>query len=163
VQSLLFGDVLAISDGELLLAGALAAFTLAALRLSHRRLLLVGFDRGSARAFGSSPHAADLIMLGLVGAFTVVAVQALGNLLILALLVGPAATARLLTQRIVPMMVLATALAILSGTGGIYLSYHAGTAAGASIAAFVVAMHLLVSVSLRALEPRRVAHLEPAS
>ena len=158
VQELLFGNVLAISDAELLLAAALALLVPAALWLAHQRLLLVGFDRTSARAFGTSAHVADLIMLGLVGAFTVVAVQALGNLLILALLVGPAAAARLLTQRIVPMMALATALAVLSGVAGIYVSFHADTAAGASIAACVVLLYVVVS----ALEPRRMARLEPA-
>jgi ABC-type Mn2+/Zn2+ transport system permease subunit len=158
VQELLFGNVLAISDAELLLAGALAFVVPAALWLAHQRLLLVGFDRASARAFGTSAHIADLIMLVLVGAFTVVAVQALGNLLILALLVGPAAAARLVTQRIVPMMALATALAVLSGLAGIYVSFHADTAAGASIAACVVVLYVVVS----ALEPRRMARLEPA-
>ena len=56
---------------------------------------VVGFDRLNARAFGATPTAADLLLVLLVGAFTVVAVQALGSLLVLAMLVGPAATARL--------------------------------------------------------------------
>ena len=145
VQELLFGDVLAVSDGELWLAALLAASTLACLGVVHRRLLVVGFDRSSARAFGAAPHTADLVLLGLVGAFTVVAVQALGNLLVLALLVGPAASARLLSDRLVPMMACATALALLAATAGLYLSYHGGTAGGASIAAAVVAIHVLVS------------------
>jgi len=147
VGELLFGDVLGVTDGELLLAAGLALATLAALALAHGRLLVVGFDRASARAFGARPHTADLVLLGLVGAFTVIAVQALGNLLILALLVGPAASARLLTDRLPPMMGIAAALALLAGTAGLYLSYYADTAAGASIAAAVVAFHLVVSAA----------------
>ena len=149
VQDLMFGDVLALSSGELLLAGTLAAGMLAALRLVHGRLLVVGFDRTAARAFGSSPTTADVILLLLVGAFTVIAVQALGNLLVLALLVGPAATARLLTWRLGTMMALATLFAVVAGAGGIYLSYYADTAGGASIAAVVVAAYVCVAAGSR--------------
>ena len=146
VAELLFGDVLAVSGGDLLLAALLAVVTLACLAVAHRRLLVVGFDRANARAFGAAPHTADLVLLGLVGVFTVVAVQALGNLLILALLVGPAASARLLTERLVPMMGLAAGVAVLAAAGGLYLSFYADTAGGASIAAAVVVVHVLVSM-----------------
>jgi ABC-type Mn2+/Zn2+ transport system permease subunit len=149
VQDLMFGDVLALSSGELLLAGMLAAGMLAALRLVHGRLLVVGFDRTAARAFGSSPTTADVILLLLVGAFTVIAVQALGNLLVLALLVGPAATARLLTWRLGTMMALATLFAVAAAAGGIYLSYYADTAGGASIAAVVAAGYVCVAAGSR--------------
>jgi ABC-type Mn2+/Zn2+ transport system permease subunit len=149
VQDLMFGDVLALSSGELLLAGLLAAGMLGALRLVHARLLVVGFDRTAARAFGSSPTTADAILLLLVGAFTVVAVQALGNLLVLALLVGPAATARLLTWRLGTMMALATLIAVAAAAGGLYLSYYADTAGGASIAAVVVAAYVCVAAGSR--------------
>ncbi len=147
VSGLLFGDVLAVTDGELALAAGLALATLACLAVTHGRLLVVGFDRSSAAAFGARPRAADLVLLALVGAFTVIAVQALGSLLILALLVGPAASARLLTGRLVPMMGVATALAVLAGAAGLYLSHHADTAGGASIAAAVVVIHFAVSAA----------------
>jgi ABC-type Mn2+/Zn2+ transport system permease subunit len=149
VQELLFGDVLGVSGGELALSAVLAVVVAAALAAAHGRLLAVGFDRANAPAFGASPRAADLVLLLLVGAFTVVAVQALGALLVLAMLVGPAATARLVVHRLPVMMGLATALAALGGMGGLYLSYYADTAAGASIAAVIVAMHLTVAASLR--------------
>ena len=67
VQELLFGDVLGVSSGELLLAAALAAVVLAALRVAHGQLLTVGFDRANAPAFGASPRAADALLLLLVG------------------------------------------------------------------------------------------------
>lgn len=156
VQDLLFGDVLAITDGDLLLAAALAGGVLAALRLGHVRLLIAGFDRSNAPAFGASPVLADLLLLSLVGAFTVVAVQALGSLLVLAMLVGPAATAALLLRRLLPMMALAALLGALGGAAGLYLSYHADTAGGASIAAAVTATYALVALALR-WGPRPVA------
>jgi ABC-type Mn2+/Zn2+ transport system permease subunit len=162
VQDLLFGDVLGVSSAELILTAALAAVVLAALRATHGKLLAVGFDRGNAPAFGASPRAADTLLLLLVGGFTIVAVQALGALLVLAMLVGPAATARLLTHRLPRMMALGGTLAALCGAGGIYLSYYADTAAGASIAAIVVGVHLCTVGALRFLQPGPVAGLEPS-
>src|SRR5688572_23532756 len=142
VQELLFGDVLGVSSGELLLTAALVAVVLAALRGAHGKLLTVGFDRANAPAFGASPRAADALLLLLIGGFTIVAVQALGTLLVLAMLVGPAATARLVTDRLRGMMVLAAAIAAAAGAIGLYVSYYADTAAGASIAAVIVAVHI---------------------
>ena len=139
---LLFGDVLAVSDGDLVAAAALAVLVLAALRVLHGRLLLTGFDRASAMALGGRPLVTELGLLALVAATIVVAVQALGNLLVVALLVGPASTARLLVDRIVPMMWLAVLTAVAGGAAGLYLSYYAGTAGGASIAGAIVVLYL---------------------
>ena len=154
IRALLFGDVLGVSSGELLLTAGLAGLILAALRAAQGKLLMVGFDRTNAPAFGASPRAADTLLLLLIGGFTVVAVQALGTLLVLAMLVGPAATARLVTHRLGSMMALATAIAAGSGAAGLYLSYYADTAAGASIAAVVAAVHIAAVAGLRLSEAR---------
>ncbi len=122
---------------------------LAALRVAHGKLLTVGFDRANAPAFGASPRAADALLLLLIGGFTIVAVQALGTLLVLAMLVGPAATARLVTDRLRSMMALAATIAAAGGAAGLYLSYYADTAAGASIAAVIVAVHIAAVAGLR--------------
>lgn len=160
VQDLLFGDVLGVSGAELALSAVLAGVVAAVLATVHGRLLAVGFDRSNAPAFGASPREADLVLLLLVGAFTVVAVQALGALLVLAMLVGPAATARLVVHRMPAMMALAAALAALGGMGGLYLSYYADTAAGASIAAVIVALHLITGAALQGLKARPMPGLE---
>jgi ABC-type Mn2+/Zn2+ transport system permease subunit len=143
IQGLLFGDILGVSRTDLLLAGALAVVVVAGLRLLHGQLLAVGFDRASAGAFGGRPALVEAALLVLVALAILVAVQGLGNLLVVALLVAPAATARLFARRVVAMMVLGSALAIAAGVGGLYLSYYAGTAAGASIAAVMVAVYLV--------------------
>jgi len=117
-----------------------------ALAFLHRLLLAVGFDRLNARALGATPAAADAALLSLVAVAILVGVQALGNLLVLAVIVGPAATARLLTRRIVPMMALAGLLAIVGAAAGLYLSYYADTAAGASVAVAIVALFVLVLI-----------------
>jgi ABC-type Mn2+/Zn2+ transport system permease subunit len=142
LQGLLFGDVLGVSDTDLALAGGLAALVLAALVLLHGRLLAVGFDRSSAPALGARPLVVDAALLVLLALALLVAVQGLGNLLVVAVLVAPAAAARLVARRMAPMMGVSAAIAVLAGIGGLYLSYYAGTAAGASIAAVLVGAYL---------------------
>jgi ABC-type Mn2+/Zn2+ transport system permease subunit len=149
---ILFGDVLAVSDGDLLTSGILAVSVVFALRLLHEQLLVVGFDRAAAPVLGAKPLLTELALLALIAATIVVAVQALGNLLVLALLVGPASIARLLTDRLLPMMGVATVAAIVGGVAGLYLSYWAGTAGGASIAAAIVAMYLSAFTVVRVRE-----------
>jgi ABC-type Mn2+/Zn2+ transport system permease subunit len=141
--ALLFGDVLGVSDADLALAGGLAVAVLAALSLLHGRLLLVGFDRLNAAALGVRPGVVDAALLLLVAGALLVAVQGLGNLLVIAVLVGPAACARAITHRMAPMMAVGAAIAVLAGVGGIYLSYYARTATGASIAAVIVSTYLV--------------------
>jgi ABC-type Mn2+/Zn2+ transport system permease subunit len=143
IESLLFGDVFGVTDGDLLTAALLVVLVGVALRLLHGRLLVAGFDRGTARSLGVSPALVDAALLLLLGAGIVVAVQGLGNLLVVAVFVGPAATARRLSDRMLPMMLLAAGLAALAGVAGLYLSYYAGTAGGASVALAIVAVYLL--------------------
>ena len=151
IQGLLFGDVLGLSGSDLLLGLGLGVVVLAALWILHGRLLAVGFDRSSARSLGAAPALVDTALLLLVAAAILVAVQGLGNLLVVAVLIAPAATARLLARRMAPMMALAAALAVLAGVAGLYLSYYARTAGGASIAGMMVAFYLVAlgATSLR--------------
>lgn len=146
LQSLLFGDVLGVSDTDLALAGALGVVTLVALALLHGRLLVVGFDRLSAPGLGVRPLVADVALLGLLALALLVAVQGLGNLLVVAVLIAPASGARMLARRMAPMMAAAAAVAVASGLGGLYLSYYAGTAAGASIAAVLVGVWAVIGL-----------------
>jgi ABC-type Mn2+/Zn2+ transport system permease subunit len=145
IRGLLFGDVLGVSDDDLALAAILAAAVLAALRLLHGQLLAVGFDRAGARTLGARPVLAELGLLVLIALAILVAVQGLGNLLVVALLVGPASTARLVCRRMPSMMAVASFAAIAGGVGGLYISYYAGTAAGASIAGTLVALFCLTA------------------
>ena len=130
---------------------------LGSLRLLHTRLLAVGFDRTTAGPLGASPALADTALLVLIALAVLVAVQGIGNLLVVAVLVGPAATARLLARRMAPMMALAAAIGVLAGAGGLYLSFYADTAAGASIAGVMVAVYLLAAAAAATplLRPRR--------
>jgi ABC-type Mn2+/Zn2+ transport system permease subunit len=153
LQGLLFGDILGPSDGDLIAAAALVVVVLACLALIYPRLLAVGFDRDGARALGVRPGATEAVLLILLGAAIVVAVQGLGNLLVVAVFVGPAAAARELTERALPMMLVAVAVAVLGGLAGLYCSYYLGTAGGASVALAILAAYLV------ALAAGRLRHL----
>jgi len=160
IDSLLFGDVFGVGDGDLLAAGLLVLLVGVSLRLLHARLLAVGFDRAAARALGVSPAFVEVALLALLAVATVVAVQGLGNLLVVAVFVAPAAAARLLSDRMVPQLGIAAAIAALAGIAGLYLSYYAGTAGGASVALALVAAYLL-ALPLSALRRRRSAIAPP--
>ncbi len=143
LQGLLFGDILGPSDGDLIAAAALVLVVLAGLALFYPRLLAVGFDAAGARALGVRPGATEAVLVILLAAAIVVAVQGLGNLLVVAVFVGPAAAARELTERAVPMMLAAVAIAVLGGLAGLYCSYYLGTAGGASVALAILAAYLV--------------------
>jgi ABC-type Mn2+/Zn2+ transport system permease subunit len=146
LQELLFGDILGVTDGDLVAAAALVALVAAGLLLFHWRLLATGFDRASAGALGAAPGVTEAALLVLLGLAIVVSIQGLGNLLVVAVFVGPAAAARQLTDRIGPMLAIAIAIAIAAGVAGLYVSYYAGTAGGASVALAILAAYLLAKV-----------------
>lgn len=157
LDAILFGDVLGVTDVDIALAGGLGVAIVAVLVVLHQGLLVAGFDRLNARALGRPPGALDLALALLLALATLVAVQALGNLLVVAMLVGPAACARLLSDRMAPMMLIATAIAILASVAGLYASYHADLAAGASVAASIAVAFLLALVA------RGVARARPSA
>jgi ABC-type Mn2+/Zn2+ transport system permease subunit len=139
LSELLFGDLLGLTTGNVLAAAALAAAVLVALAASHRNLAVTGFDRGSAHALKVSAPRTDLVLLILLAIATVAAVQGLGNLLLIALIIAPATAALALTTRLAPALATAALLAALAGAAGLYLSYRLEIAAGASVALCAVA------------------------
>jgi ABC-type Mn2+/Zn2+ transport system permease subunit len=151
IGELLFGDLLGVTPADIAVSAALTAATLVVGLLLYRPLVAVGFDRGSARAFGARPLPVELALLALVAVAVLIGVRALGNLLVVALVVGPAASARLLVRRLPAMMVVATLIAWASGLAGLYLSYYVDVAAGAAVACCTVAAYLaaLAAGSLR--------------
>jgi ABC-type Mn2+/Zn2+ transport system permease subunit len=144
IQGLLFGDILAPSDSDLILSGTLALVVLIALGALHWRLLAVAFDRSTSAALGAPPTVADVAVLAVLATAALVTVQGLGTLLAVAMLVGPAATARTFTRRLPTMMLASTLLGAGAGVAGIYISFHAGLAAGASIAGCIALAYLVV-------------------
>ena len=146
---LLFGDLLGITNGDIAAAAALSAGVLVALAVGYRALTATAFARGSAQALGIRPARADLALLALLAVTTVAAVQGLGNLLLVALILAPAAAALNLAQRLPATLALAAGLAVLAGIAGLVISYEFEIAAGASVALCAVAL-----ASLGLLKPK---------
>jgi ABC-type Mn2+/Zn2+ transport system permease subunit len=145
IQSLLFGDLLGIGDGQLAATAAIAFVVLGILWLFHDRLLAIGFNRDAGPSLGLRPGIITALLLSLVAITVLVGVQGLGNLLVAAILVGPAATARLVSRRVGPMMLTAVLVALIAGVAGIYASYYLRTAAGASVVVALLACYLLAA------------------
>jgi len=143
---LLFGDLLATSASDVWRTAALVAALLVALALAHRALVLAAFDPPAARSLGISPGRADFVLLVLLALALAATVQALGNLLAVALLLAPAAAALRLTRRLVAAMALAAGLAVLAAVLGIEASYHWELAAGSSVALAAVALWALTAL-----------------
>ena len=140
---LLFGDLLGLTNGDLVAAAALSAGVLIALAVGYRALAATAFARGSAQALGLRPARADLALLAVLAVTTVAAVQGLGNLLLVALILAPAAAALNLATRLPATLALAAALAVLAGIAGLVVSYQFELAAGASVALCAVALSSL--------------------
>ncbi len=141
--ALLFGSILGISTSDVVVTAVILVVVLAVLLLFLKELAMVAFDSTLARTLGYPVFWLDLLLLMLVAATIVAGLQAVGNILILALIVTPAAAARLLTDRLGRMMALSAVIGAGSGAVGLLVSYHAGTSAGASIVLTATAAFLL--------------------
>jgi ABC-type Mn2+/Zn2+ transport system permease subunit len=140
---LLFGDLLGVQRRDLAEAAVLAAGITVALLLAHRRLALSVFDRAAAPSLGARPARWELVLLALLALCTVAAVRALGNLLVVAMILAPAAAALNVARRLPAALGIAAVLAGLAGVSGLIASYHWEVAAGASVALAAMLLFLI--------------------
>jgi manganese/iron transport system permease protein len=130
---ILFGNVLGISGEQLVLASIAGVLILAVLWVVWRELVFVSFDPVGAAAAGLRPLNYDTLLLGLIGVAIAISVQLVGVVLVVAMLVTPAATARLVSRDLRTMLAVCMAAAIGSSIGGIWLSYYVNAASGGTI------------------------------
>lgn len=149
----LFGNVLAVSAGELVALALLGAGILAATAATFHQQLFVAFDEEIARAYGHRVGGLDTLLLVLLAATVMVGVRLVGVLLIEALLVVPAAAAGLWATHYRSQLLLSTGLAVGCGLVGLVAAYALDLAAGGTIALVAVAVFFL-SVLVR---PREAA------
>jgi len=141
--SFLFGNVLAISAEDLLGLVALGGLVLAVVAIFWKELLYATFDPLGAGAAGLPVARLEYLVLALVALTIVVSLQAVGIILVVAMLVTPAATAQLLTVRFAALMRLAIVIGIGSGVVGLYLSDWLRVASGATIVLVETALFLV--------------------
>ena len=130
---MLFGNVLGIVPRDLVLISALALAVLGFLLLFHKELELTSFDPTHAKAMGLGADRVRYGLLVLLSLTVVAGVQAVGVVLISALLITPAAAASLVTSSLPRMMAISAAIAVFSGIAGLYASYFFDVASGAAI------------------------------
>ncbi|MFJ8084301.1 anchored repeat-type ABC transporter permease subunit [Streptomyces sp. NPDC096205] len=143
LSSFLFGQVLAVSAADVWTVAGIGAVLVAVVLVLRRELVTVSLDRETARAAGLPVFRLDLVLYAVVTSTIVMSLEAVGNVLVLALLITPAATARLLTDRLWSMTLLASVLGCAGSVAGLYVSYAYDLAAGGSIVVVLTGLFVL--------------------
>lgn len=133
LEHILFGDPLGASWTDVALTGIIGAVVLALMLMLKRVFVMASFDPSGARAMGLRVSLLDVALLLLAALTVVISFKAVGNILVIALLITPAATARLLTDRLDYMMLLASALGAAASVVGLYIGHAQETSAGGAI------------------------------
>nr|WP_310419557.1 metal ABC transporter permease [Chamaesiphon sp. OTE_8_metabat_110] len=142
---ILFGNVLGIADGDIIQTVIISAITLVTLAILRKDLMLFCFDSTHARSIGLNTTFLYYVLLSLLALTAVAALQTVGIILVVAMLVTPGATAYMLSDRFDMMMLIAMASGIFSGVMGTYISYHIDGSTGGCI---VVLQTLLFLVAM---------------
>jgi manganese/iron transport system permease protein len=129
----LLGNVLGIGIGDLVQVAILGVIVLAIVVAIRKELLFATFDPLGAAASGLPVAALEYLLLALLGVTIVVSIQAVGIVMVVAMLVTPAATAQLIVVRFERLMLLAALLASIAAVSGLYASFYLNLASGASI------------------------------
>jgi manganese/iron transport system permease protein len=133
VQSIVLGNILGISDEDVVQVVVISAVTLGILLLKWKDLMVVFFDEAHARSVGLDPFRLKVVFFTLLSAATVAALQTVGACLVIAMVVTPGATAYLLTDRFSALLTIAVAIGALTSFVGAYLSYFLDGATGGVI------------------------------
>lgn len=161
VTAILFGDVLAVTRADVGGLAIAAAVALAVAVAFHRPFTALAFDTRKATTLGLHPRLAEVVLIGLVTLAVVASYRAVGTLLVVGLLLAPAAAARAWTRHVASTMLLGAGIGAAAVLVGLLVSWHAGTAAGASIAAVAVGS-VVVSRALAVVVLRRTPIPAPA-
>lgn len=163
LTEILFGNVLAVSEVDLILSSAAALVVLLAIGLLYRPLVLASFDPVGTRALGLPLRTLDLLLYGLIALAVVSGLAAVGSLLVTALLIVPAASARLLVRRVNQQMLISAALGALAGWIGLYVSYYLRVASGGAVVLAAVAIFGLALIVRVQRSTRTAFNVRPAT
>lgn len=144
LTSILFGDALGVSTEHLTIQGVIAAAVVLLALLLYRPLLTLSFSEAKSRSLGMRPQLTHVLLLVMIGAAVIGSFQAVGTVLVFGLLVGPPATAALVTRTVPAMMFTAMVLGAVSVTLGLILSFHWDTAASATMALVPIVLFFVV-------------------
>ncbi|MDO5534337.1 MAG: metal ABC transporter permease [Propionibacteriaceae bacterium] len=156
LTAILFGDIFGVDEGTLVTMAVLGVPVLVASLFLYRPLLALSFSPEKAQTLGMNPRFTHAALLVLIATAVIASFQAVGTLLVFGLLVGPPATAALVTRTVPQMFAVSVVLAAVSVWLGLTLSYHLGTAGSATMALVAIAAFfatLAVRGLVRAVRP----------
>jgi manganese/iron transport system permease protein len=169
LTGLLFGRVLGVDSSDIVLTAGVAVAVLAALGMFGKEIVLRSFDPVGATAYGYRVVALDLVLNVAIALVVVAAVKAVGTVLVIALLITPAAAARLVCQRIGPMIAVSCGITAACGWLGLAISYDLSVhhdlrlASGATVVVVLTAAFLLVAAGAAAWRWRVGRAVEPSA
>jgi manganese/iron transport system permease protein len=146
VQSIVLGNILGISDEDVVQVAIIAAVSLVILIARWKDMMLVFFDENQARAVGLSPTRMKILFFVLLSACTVAALQTVGACLVIAMVVTPGATAYLLTDRFGRLVVIAVSMGVVTSAVGAYASYFLDGSTGGMIVVLQTVLFLIAFV-----------------
>lgn len=170
LSHILFGNILSVAPSDLWALATMTALIVGLLVVFHRELTVTAVDPTHAAASGIPVGLVRMGLLVLLAPTIVIGVDTVGVVLMTAMLVTPAATAALLTRRLVPMMLISVGVGMVSGFAGLLISYHVGGSSGAAIVLVATGLFavawlgraLAESLGRRALSPPTSEADEPA-
>ncbi|NJM99588.1 MAG: metal ABC transporter permease, partial [Phormidesmis sp. RL_2_1] len=143
LEELLFGDILSITPADVREIGLITLVVLLAVKVFYKELLFFTFDRLGAEAVGLPVAAINIGLMAAITLTIVASIKTVGVILVIALMVSPAAAAYLLTKELHWMMVVGSGLGVLSCMIGMYISYYFNTPSGPAIALTLFTCFLL--------------------
>ena len=146
IEDLLLGQVLGVSQTDVYVSLGLAAVVLVGLYAFHRQLIYTTFDPVGAKVVGIKTGLVEYVLLALLAIVIVIGIQAAGIVLVMAMLITPAATAYLLAKRFVGVMTIGALVGALSAVVGLYLSYYADLPSGPAMALVATAAFGIAAV-----------------
>jgi len=161
LTTILFGDVLGVTNDDLVVLAVVAALVLSVSGFLYRHFLVLSFNEQKARLLGLRPQLAHIALLSLMTLSIVGSFQTVGTLLVFGLLVGPPATAALLVRRVPSMMVTAAGIGVVSVVLGLIVSYYANTSGSATMAVIPIVFFFIV-LTIRSLQRPSPAPLSGA-
>lgn len=154
LTTILFGDALGVTAGDLVTQAILAVIVITSATILYRPLLALSFNKEKAQLWGLQPKRAHAALLVLIAAAVIGSYQSVGTLLVFGLLVGPPATAALLSRTVPRMMITAALISVFSVWLGLTLSFHLNTAGSATMAIVPIVIFFIV-LAITRLTPRR--------
>ncbi len=146
IEDLLLGQVLGVTQTDVYVSVALTALVLIGLYAFHRQLVYTTFDEVGASVVGIKTNLIEYVLLALLALVIVIGIQAAGIVLVMAMLITPAATGYLLARRFVGVMIIGALVGAASAIVGLYLSFHADLPSGPSMALLATLMFTIAAV-----------------